>query len=476
MGNVFGERFPRAEVVTADFIEFADDITMLRQRVPPAATPAPTPAPPTTTATNFGDTPTTYATGEESKASGGHGNEERVKRKKTAGDFIESVGSELEQEPGRRRTARTAGGGGGGGGGRGSETERTLRKRVRTAGNVGGKRRTKTAGDVSDVGGGGDGQAASGQDEQKATVVAATDTAVGTVVFNSVFGNLWDQGAALDRAASILEEGGKVVISHPLGREFVSRLKAADETIVPHDLPERDTLEKMVQFLPFVVDSFESDPELYLAVLKRTPHRASETVRYLRGTVSTGYGRGSKKLGVPTANLPESQFAENLRSLPTGVYFGWAALEDEEEREKDRVEPKKGDGGGVSGPWKCVANVGYSPTFAGQENAEKIVEGHLIGYEGEDFYGKTMRMLLAGFQRREKKFASFPELVATIKKDVGDASAALDEPRFSSFKTDAFFSTAGQETSTPDAWATREFVSAMEEATEKTENSHNAER
>lgn len=47
------------------------------------------------------------------------------------------------------------------------------------------------------------------------------------------------------------------------------------------------------------------------------------------------------------------------------------------------MEPKKGDGGGVSGPWKCVANVGYSPTFAGQENAEKIVEGHLIGYEGD---------------------------------------------------------------------------------------------
>lgn len=34
--------------------------------------------------------------------------------------------------------------------------------------------------------------------------------------------------------------------------------------------------------------------------------------------VSKGYGRGSKKLGVPTANLPESQFKENLRSLPTG--------------------------------------------------------------------------------------------------------------------------------------------------------------
>lgn len=42
----------------------------------------------------------------------------------------------------------------------------------------------------------------------------------------------------------------------------------------------------MAQFLPFLVESFESGPELYLAVLKRTPHRASETVRYLRGTVS----------------------------------------------------------------------------------------------------------------------------------------------------------------------------------------------
>lgn len=37
-------------------------------------------------------------------------------------------------------------------------------------------------------------------------------------------------------------------------------------------------------------------------------------------------------------------------------------------------------------------------------------------FAGEDFYGRTLRMLLAGFQRREKKFASFPELVATINK------------------------------------------------------------
>lgn len=38
-----------------------------------------------------------------------------------------------------------------------------------------------------------------------------------------------------------------MVISHPLGRDFVSRLKAVDDTVVPHDLPERDELERLAQ-------------------------------------------------------------------------------------------------------------------------------------------------------------------------------------------------------------------------------------
>ena len=69
---------------------------------------------------------------------------------------------------------------------------------------------------------------------------------------------------------------------------------------------------------------------------------------FVRGTVERGYGRGSKKLGFPTANLP--QFDESIAqyNLPRGVYFGWAKLEDEPEIAH------------------FVANIGRSPTFAGQ--------------------------------------------------------------------------------------------------------------
>lgn len=42
----------------------------------------------------------------------------------------------------------------------------------------------------------------------------------------------------------------------------------------------------------------------------------------LSGSVVTGFGRGSKQLGVPTANLPPEPLAAELKELPAGVYFG----------------------------------------------------------------------------------------------------------------------------------------------------------
>ena len=136
-------------------------------------------------------------------------------------------------------------------------------------------------------------------------------------------------------------------------------------------------------------------------------------LRYFCGEVATGYGRGGKKLGVPTANLPESLFAKALADVPTGVYSAWCVLEPETELPADVIP--------------AVVNVGYSPTFVGAENPEKIAEAHLLRWSGGDFYGRRLKMLLVGFQRPERKFDSFPELLAAIRKDVDEANRALDE-------------------------------------------------
>lgn len=176
------------------------------------------------------------------------------------------------------------------------------------------------------------------------------------------------------------------------------------------------------------------------------PFESINPILRLRGPVATGYGRGGKKLGVPTANLPSSLFQSALEQMNTGVYFGWAAVESAE------------NVAGRNRPIKAVVNVGYSPTFEGEENKEKIVEAHLITESSPkdtssvpeslqlqidedvdgDFYGETMRLQLIGFLRPEQKFDAFPDLIAQIHKDIGNAAWALDSMPYMFSKEDSF--------------------------------------
>jgi FAD synthase len=46
----------------------------------------------------------------------------------------------------------------------------------------------------------------------------------------------------------------------------------------------------------------------------------------LDGPVVRGFGRGSRQMGVPTANIDPEPLAGILEGMPKGVYFGWACL------------------------------------------------------------------------------------------------------------------------------------------------------
>ncbi|CAM9829915.1 unnamed protein product, partial [Heterosigma akashiwo] len=101
-------------------------------------------------------------------------------------------------------------------------------------------------------------------------------------------------------------------------------LRAKDPAIVPRGLPDTGALGTLAAGLPLHLLEFKDGEDGYLAVFEKLPGRALDTVLGVEGEVSQGYGRGGKKLGVPTANLPESLFSENLSAVRTGVYFGWA--------------------------------------------------------------------------------------------------------------------------------------------------------
>ncbi|MBX9880105.1 MAG: class I SAM-dependent methyltransferase [Candidatus Obscuribacterales bacterium] len=89
------------------------------------------------------------------------------------------------------------------------------------------------------------------------------------IFFNACFGNIFDQKAALQKAAALLKPEGVIVISHPLGSKFVEQLHENEPHIVPHLLPDKETLTSWLGELAIHVNSFRDEELLYIACLQR---------------------------------------------------------------------------------------------------------------------------------------------------------------------------------------------------------------
>eukprot|EP00300_Choanocystis_sp_HF-7_P033399 c4573_g1_i2.p1 GENE.c4573_g1_i2~~c4573_g1_i2.p1 ORF type:complete len:347 (+),score=68.66 c4573_g1_i2:86-1126(+) len=137
---------------------------------------------------------------------------------------------------------------------------------------------------------------------------------------------------------------------------------------------------------------------------------------YFSGTVTTGFGRGSKELGCPTANLNVEAFRD-LDDRECGVYYGWAAVAD--------------------GPvLPSVLSIGYNPHF---ENTAKTLEVHVLRTFPRDFYGSELKLVVCGFIRQMLKFSSLQELIDAIESDKAIARRELLTPAMATYARDPFF-------------------------------------
>ena len=92
----------------------------------------------------------------------------------------------------------------------------------------------------------------------------------------------------------------------------------------------------------------------------------------MRGTVEKGFGRGSKELGIPTANLPVTS-APWIESAAPGVYFGWAALQLPAEHPSHPANDAAADDEAQAVPeqkrkegwrlFRMVMSIGYNPFY-----------------------------------------------------------------------------------------------------------------
>ncbi|GER27191.1 riboflavin kinase [Striga asiatica] len=146
---------------------------------------------------------------------------------------------------------------------------------------------------------------------------------------------------------------------------------------------------------------------------------------HISGPVVKGFGRGSKVLGIPTANLSTEGFFDLLSEHPSGVYFGWAGLSEH-------------------GIYKMVMSIGWNPYF---NNSEKTIEPWLLHDFDEDFYGEDLRLVIVGYIRPEANFTSLEGLIAKIHEDRKIAENALEMPLYLKHKDDPYLNTSLQQKS-----------------------------
>lgn len=145
-------------------------------------------------------------------------------------------------------------------------------------------------------------------------------------------------------------------------------------------------------------------------VISRLPH-------FAKGIVVKGFGRGSKDLGCPTANFPVEVVNKLPGEIETGVYFGFAQVNNGEIH-------------------KMVMSIGWNPFY---QNTTKSMETHILHEYESDFYGQELKVAVLGYLRPEKNFSSLNDLIVAIKNDIMEAKTELDKAEYAKYKQDTFF-------------------------------------
>lgn len=146
---------------------------------------------------------------------------------------------------------------------------------------------------------------------------------------------------------------------------------------------------------------------------------------YVKNVVIRGFGRGSKELGCPTANVDG---IDHL-TIPTGIYCGLVQLViktpdqvQEEPGNEDHFDKILNSLPYVSPVSGMVLSFGYNPQYG---NKNKSLEVHILDNFKFNFYGAELRVLICKKLRDEEKYTSLDELKQAIANDIKNATAEV---------------------------------------------------
>ncbi|KAB8345925.1 hypothetical protein FH972_022978 [Carpinus fangiana] len=191
----------------------------------------------------------------------------------------------------------------------------------------------------------------------------------------------------------------------------------------------------------------------------------------LSGRIIKGFGRGSKDLGIPTANIPiDGLDVGGHTDIESGVYFGWAGLSRSHATDASGAIQPLGKEGALdkashvagkvadtllgsskdpgqgprthTGPDGCkvevfpmVMSIGWNPFY---KNKVRSVEVHIIHKFEEDFYNSLLNLSILGFIRPELDYTTLGALIDDIKTDIAVSGRSLERPPYAKEAKDPY--------------------------------------
>lgn len=89
------------------------------------------------------------------------------------------------------------------------------------------------------------------------------------VFLNACYPNIADKQGSFDNISRMMKSGGRLVISHPMGKSFIDSLK--EKSPFPlDDFPNKADARTLFEPYGFKIEAFTDDPQLYILVLVLT--------------------------------------------------------------------------------------------------------------------------------------------------------------------------------------------------------------
>jgi hypothetical protein len=85
---------------------------------------------------------------------------------------------------------------------------------------------------------------------------------------NAMYGNIADKPATCRESSRMLRSRGRLIVSHPEGRGFVDKLRAAGDLFI-EPLPSREEFETLIRPMGLEVISWRDEPALYVMVARK---------------------------------------------------------------------------------------------------------------------------------------------------------------------------------------------------------------